>query len=154
MNKVAAYCGSFDPFTKGHLSVYLKAKELFSDVVIVVANNPQKKRFTNVEEMADMIRVATGATVVVESGLVALYCKRNGIKHSVRGLRGTSDYLYEEELSKANKLIYSELDTVYFRAEDDGISSTLVRLLHEQGEDADAYLPDGVTLGGHDRFNG
>lgn len=40
----ALYAGSFDPFTNGHLSIVEKAVELFDEVVIAIAHNPDKKQ--------------------------------------------------------------------------------------------------------------
>jgi cytidyltransferase-like protein len=37
-----AYFGSFDPFTKGHLSVYRRATETLGDVSLVIVKNPLK----------------------------------------------------------------------------------------------------------------
>lgn len=40
----AVYAGSFDPFTNGHLEVYKQASKVFSEVIVVIANNTEKKR--------------------------------------------------------------------------------------------------------------
>ena len=40
----ALYPGSFDPFTNGHLSVLEKAINVFDEIVIVISQNPMKKR--------------------------------------------------------------------------------------------------------------
>ena len=42
--KRALYIGSFDPFTSGHYDILLQAEKLFDEIIIVIANNPQKKR--------------------------------------------------------------------------------------------------------------
>lgn len=42
--------GSFDPVTNGHLDVIYRAAQLFDQVVVVVAVNPEKKYRFNVEE--------------------------------------------------------------------------------------------------------
>ena len=41
----ALYIGSFDPFTIGHYEVLKQAKEIFDKVIVVVADNPNKKRY-------------------------------------------------------------------------------------------------------------
>ncbi|MEU7847397.1 adenylyltransferase/cytidyltransferase family protein [Micromonospora parva] len=38
----AVYPGSFDPFTAGHLNVVKRARDLFDDVVVLVAVNSLK----------------------------------------------------------------------------------------------------------------
>lgn len=42
LNTVALFCGSFNPFTLGHKSIYDKAKKLFDTVLVVRAQNPGK----------------------------------------------------------------------------------------------------------------
>jgi len=138
--KRAIYPGSFNPWTKGHEHVFKEACEIFDDVIIVVANNPQKKNFS--EEQAQIIsELYPTTTVAFHDGLIADYCRDMGIKYLIRGLRGTSDYLYEEEMAKANSEIYPELRTIYIRAKDDAISSSLVRLLQAHGKDISKYIP-------------
>lgn len=138
--KKAVYAGSFDPFHNGHLYIYEQAKELFDEVVVMIANNPNKKRFTDIADIRHYL-VKMNINAFAWSGLVADWCKQNDVYYLVRGLRSTSDYLYEEEVAKINAEINPELKTVYFRAKDN-ISSTMVRLLHEQGKDISKYIPE------------
>jgi pantetheine-phosphate adenylyltransferase len=143
----AVYAGSFDPFTMGHYHIYKKAAQLFAEIHIVIAENPSKKRFTGLKTMTHQIQKVTGAHVVHHEGFVADYCQAHNIKHLVRGLRNTSDWLYEEEISKVNLLLNSELDTLYFRADKyEVISSSLVKLMYQQGRDVSEFLPPGITL--------
>lgn len=143
----AVYAGSFDPFTNGHFYIYEQAIEIFDEVVVLLANNPAKPRYTEPGRMRQMIAdVLQSNSAIVYEGLVADYCKDHNIRYLIRGLRNTSDYLYEEEVAKVNAEIFPDLKTVYFRAQDDVISSTMVRLLHEQGKDVGKYLPKGIAL--------
>ena len=79
-------------------------------------------------------------------GLVADYCKDVGANYLVRGLRNTSDYLYEENIAKINTEINPDLKTIYFRATNDTISSSMVRELHSYDRDVSKYLPDEINL--------
>lgn len=146
--KKAVYAGSFDPFTNGHLYIYNQAVQLFgfNNVVILLANNIEKKRYTKINIMQDMLKSNLGLNVDICYGLVADYCKENNIDYIIRGLRNTSDYMYEEEIAKINYEINSDLKTIYFRADDDVISSTMVRLLHEQGKNINKYVPSGIII--------
>lgn len=145
--KKALYAGSFDPFTNGHLDIAKEASELFDEVYICVAHNPNKKRTTDEYNMVDAIRDTLkengiyNAYVLVIDGLVADFCMKNNIEYLVRGLRNTSDYMYEENIAKINAEVNPNLKTVYFRAKNDVISSSMVRELYNYGKDISAYLP-------------
>ena len=146
--KKALYAGSFDPFTNGHLFIVEKSAELFDELIIGIANNSNKKRSTDIYEMKDAIKEQLkyydNVSVVIIDGLVADYCMKKDICYLVRGLRNTSDYLYEENIAKINNEIYSNLRTVYFRADNDVISSSMVRELSEYGKDISKFVPEEI----------
>lgn len=144
----ALYAGSFDPFTNGHLSIVEKSVRLFDDVTVGLANNAKKQRHTDLITMREAIeRQVSGlgnVSVVIIDGLVADYCKENCISYLVRGLRNTSDYLYEESVAKINNDINSGLSTIYFRSDNDVVSSSMVRELMEYHKDVSKYLPEEI----------
>ena len=43
MGKVAIYPGSFDPLTYGHIDLIKRATNIFSEVIVAVANNTAKE---------------------------------------------------------------------------------------------------------------
>jgi pantetheine-phosphate adenylyltransferase len=147
MEKIAVYAGSFDPFTNGHLSIVKSAAELFDTVYIVIAQNCNKKRFISADNMSRAIEKCfvreglVNCKVEVCFGLVADFCKEVDAKYLVRGLRNTSDYMYEENVAKINAEINPNLKTIYFRATNDTISSSMVRELHSYDRDVSKYLP-------------
>lgn len=51
------------------------------------------------------------------------------------------DYDYEESLAKFNKEVDSTIETVYFRADNDAVSSTMVYSLDNANIKIDKYLP-------------
>lgn len=150
MSNIAVYAGSFDPFTNGHLSIVKDAAEVFDYIYIVIAHNSEKKRFIHEKKMENAIETCLknngleNCRVVVSNGMVADFCKQYNAKYLVRGLRNTSDYLYEENIAKINHEINPELKTVYFRAINDTISSSMVRELLKYGKDVSKYLPKEV----------
>lgn len=147
--KRALYAGSFDPFTNGHLSIVEKSSELFDEVIVGIAANSKKNRSTDVYDMKDAImeelKHYDNVLVVVIDGLVADYCNRKDINYLVRGLRDTSDYLYEENVAKINNEINPALKTIYFRADNDVISSSMVRELREYGKDISRFIPKEIN---------
>ena len=81
------------------------------------------------------------SVVELDGCLVADYCKERDICYLVRGLRNTSDYLYEENIAKINSTINPDLKTIYFRSNNDVISSSMVRELAKYGKDVSKYVP-------------
>lgn len=148
MNR-ALYAGSFDPFTNGHLSIVEKASELFDEIIIGIADNSNKKRNIDIWAMHDAIRESVkhldNVIVITLSGLIADYCKKKDITYLVRGLRNTSDYLYEENIAKINNEINPDLKTIYFRADNDVISSSMIRELNAYGKDVSKFVPEEVN---------
>ena len=147
MEKKAIYPGSFDPFTNGHLDVVKKAAALFDQVVIAIGINTAKSRQYDTEIMIRAIEKTLedsgiqGCTVCTYSCLVAEFARMHGIRYMIRGLRNTTDYNYEENIAEVNKLINPELEYVYFRANNVGISSSMVRELMSFGRDVSPYVP-------------
>ncbi len=143
----AVYAGSFDCYTNGHHDIVHKARNLFSELHIVIAVNSVKKRSYPAELMAASIEKLLKAEgldnciVSIWKGLVAEYCATHGIFYSVRGLRNSMDYNYEESVASVNKLIMPNLETVYFRSDTPAISSSMVRELHSFGRDISSYVP-------------
>jgi pantetheine-phosphate adenylyltransferase len=84
------------------------------------------------------------ARICVFEGLIAEFSKENGIQYMIRGLRNNMDYNYEENIAEANKLIYPELEYVYFRAENVALSSSMVKELYSYDYDITKYVPDAV----------
>lgn len=149
--KRAMYAGSFDPFTNGHLSIVKTASELFDLVFVCVASNAGKKRYTNAETMKHAIEKTlkseglSNCRVVICDTLIAKYCKEKNIDFLIRGLRNTSDYLYEENIAKINQEINPSLKTIYLRGENDVISSSMIRELLKYNEIVDKYVPDEIA---------
>ena len=151
-NRKAVYAGSFDPFTNGHLYIIQEASEMFDKVYVLIANNANKKRSTNTEEMAEAIAKTMfheglfNVCIVIYDGLVADFCLDNNVEYLIRGLRNTSDYLYEENIAKINHEINPNLKTIYYRANNDVVSSSLVREMLSYGKDIDKYVPEEVAI--------
>ena len=146
----AIYAGSFDPFTNGHLDIVRKAAKLFDEIHVVIAINLKKNRTYKSVAMSMAISEVLRAEgldnvkVCVCDGLVADYAKLNSVQYLVRGLRNQIDFGYEENIAEANKLLYPELETVYLRAENCAISSSMIKELHSFGTDVSAFLPAAV----------
>ena len=150
MKRTAVYPGSFDPFTNGHLDIVKKAADLFDHVYVVIGINANKGRTYGSDEMRRAIEKTVtdlgldNVVVRVHNGLLADFAKDNGIGYMIRGLRNNMDYNYEENIAVVNKLIFPELEYVYFRAENIAVSSSMVRELRSFGRDVSPYVPPAV----------
>ena len=150
MNKHAMYPGSFDPFTNGHLDIVKKAADLFDRVHIVIGINAKKRRAfdsTAMKTAIEQVLLDNGirnCVVCIHDGLIAEFAKENGIKYMIRGLRNNMDYNYEENIAEVNKLINPDMEYIYFRAEQVGVSSSMVKELHSHGLNVSAYVPEAV----------
>ena len=113
----AAFPGSFDPPTLGHLDIIKRASAIFDELVVVVAENRQKKYLFSAEERVSMLKSLAASlsnvTVFVCNTLVVDFLKEHEIKLLVRGVRGIEDFLYEFELSMMNRALDSRIETVF-----------------------------------------
>ena len=144
------FAGSFDPYTLGHHAVVTKASRLFDEVYVLVGLNTAKSRTFDAEEMRAAMQETmaqdglTNVTVVTYDRMVADYCAEHGIDFLIRGLRNSMDYNYEESIAQVNKLLKPELESIYLRADNTAVSSSMVRELLTFGKDISQYVPEPV----------
>lgn len=143
----AIYPGSFDPFTNGHLDICKKASKLFDEVCVVIAVNAKKQRTFSSESMKDAIERdlhchgITNCSVYICDDLVAKFAEELGAQYMIRGLRNNMDYNYEENIAEVNKLLNPSMEYVYFRADNIGVSSSMVKELYSYNQDVSKYIP-------------
>jgi len=129
----AAYPGSFDPITFGHLNIVKRASERFDKLYVVVVNNPNKKYLFSLQERIEMVKndLAGIKNVVVDSfdGLLVDYLKEKGIYNLIRGLRAVGDYEYELQMANANHMLLPGLEIFFLMADTDYsyISSSMIK---------------------------
>jgi pantetheine-phosphate adenylyltransferase len=147
--KRAVCPGSFDPPTNGHLDVVGRAAALFDEVVVAVLVNKSKKSMFTVDERMAMLKEVTAdyPNVRVGSfyGLLVDYCKENGIRAIVKGLRAVSDFDYELQMAQMNQRL-SGVDTLFIPTspEYSFVSSSLVKEVATYGGDVAHLLPETV----------
>jgi pantetheine-phosphate adenylyltransferase len=144
--KIAFFPGSFDPFTKGHEDIVLRALALFDEVIIGIGQNSSKDRYVALEKIKACIEETfEGKPVrgVSYQDLTANVAKEVGAKFIIRGLRNTTDFEYENSISQVNRHINPALETVFLITSPHlaPISSTIIRDLHRYGSSIDQYLP-------------
>jgi pantetheine-phosphate adenylyltransferase len=143
--------GSFDPVTNGHLDVFVRAAEIFDQVIVGVLINKTKSSLFDVDERIEMLRevVAPYPNVVVDSfhGLLVDYCRDNGIPAIVKGLRAVSDFDYELQMAQMNHRL-AKVETLFVSTNPlySYLSSSLVKEVATYGGDVSGLVPD-VVLG-------
>ena len=92
--------GSYDPPTRGHLSLVMQAAREYERVHVVAFVNPQKTYTFTPEEREKMLRLMTkklpNVTVGFSEGLVIDYARENGISLLIKGYRNETDLAYEK----------------------------------------------------------
>ncbi len=149
-SRIAVYPGSFDPFTLGHYDVLMRASKIFDKIYIAVAINIEKNPIFNLEERKEMIEKALSSNecfsnveVVRFDGLITNFMKEQEIKILVRGIRDSNDFLNESRMSRMNKMLYSEMETIFFHTNESfaHISSSLIKEIVRFGGSLDGLMP-------------
>ncbi len=147
---IAVYPGSFDPITNGHLNILKRSLKLFDKVILLVAQNPNKKERFSVEDRVAMIKESVKDIPNVEvdatDGLTIDYAKKVGATHLIRGLRAVSDFEYEFQLNSANRYIDDEIDMVFLMADPSStfINSSTIVDMYRDGVDVSSLVPTPV----------
>ncbi len=139
----ALYVGSFDPFTNGHYQIIKQAEDLFDEVIVGLASNPNKKRrfqpYSCLNAIAPYLKATTNLQYLEDEELTINAFERFNCDYLIRGLRNTSDYLYEEQLFYMYKELCPDLKVIYLRA--DNTSSSFVWELYKRNMDLTKYVP-------------
>lgn len=150
--RIVLFPGSFDPITKGHEALVLRAIPLFNEVVVAVGVNTAKQTMFTLEQRLEFIRntFANYPTVKVTTyqGLTINYAVQIGASTILRGLRNSTDFDYEKSIAQMNKAISHQVDTVFFITDPElaAISSTILRELIKGGANVQAFLPSAITI--------
>lgn len=148
--KIAVFPGSFDPITKGHVDLVHRAIPLFDKIIVAVGVNSQKKNLFPLEQRLGMLETvfAENDTVYVGQfeGLTVNYCKEEGARYLLRGLRNASDFDYEKTISQLNHIIGDDLETVFLisKPEFSHISSTIVREIIKGKGNIEPFIPQEI----------
>ena len=148
--QIAIYPRTFDPITFGHIDVIDRAVELFSEVVVLVAQNTSKTPLFSIEERLAMIREVLrerkGVTVDCFDGLLVEYARHHKANVIVRGLRAVSDFEYEFQMALTNRKLAPTIDTIFLvpREGYTYLNSSIVREVARLGGDVSDFVPASV----------
>ena len=145
--KTAVFPGSFDPMTNGHLDIVNRASELFDKVYVAVGINSSKTPLFTVEERLELVKESVkdigNVEVCLVRGLVVSHAKDLGAKWIIKGLRDEEDFRYESDLERNNKFIEKDIETIYFSASRENIStrSSSIKEFIKYCVDVTEFLP-------------
>ena len=132
-SKKCVFAGTFDPPTLGHKATVEDCLKLFDEVVVAILVNPAKQPCFTLKERREMLRLTFGENARVKivefEGTVAELLKKENTDISVRGIRNTVDFEYENADFYASKKLNEHITPVYLpcRQELLHVSSSIVR---------------------------
>jgi pantetheine-phosphate adenylyltransferase len=146
-HKVAIYPGTFDPLTNGHMSIIKRARNIFDEVIVAVADSgvkvPMFDMDTRVLMVKESVKNIENVSVLPFHSLLVTFCQEQKVSTIIRGLRAVSDFEYELQIGYANASMDKNLDTIYLMPslELAFISSTVVRDILRHGGDVSHLVP-------------
>lgn len=167
-NRTLVYPGSFDPMTFGHIDLLHRGVQLFDEVIVAIAagnsatNSTAKKTLFTLSE-----RLALVQQVLSEEGLdnkvkaegfdnlLVDFMREKKARFLLRGLRTVTDFEFEFQLAKANRLMYPQIETVFLMP-DEGfayISSSLVREIALLKGDTSKFVPQTIVTALQNKIN-
>lgn len=151
MKKIAVFPGSFDPVTKGHESIVLRALPLFDEIIVAIGENAEKNSFfylqTRIDFLEKVFKPYPQIMVRSYKGLTVDYCRSVNAKYIIRGLRTSADFEFERSISQMNKMMYPEIETIFLLTlpEHTPLTSSIVRDIIRNSGDARPFVPDAIT---------
>jgi len=141
MKVAAIYPGTFDPMTNGHADLVRRAIDLFEEVVVAVAANPEKNPLFSLEERVALARASLEGIErvrIVGFGNLLVDCAHEHNAHVIlRGLRAVSDFEFEFQLAGMNRRLSPDIETVFLTPSEQEmfISASLVKQVARLGGD-------------------
>jgi pantetheine-phosphate adenylyltransferase len=150
MTRIAVFPGSFDPITKGHESIVQRALPLFDSIIVAIGANSTKTSMFPLEKRKQWLEQTFAANhkikIVDYSSLTVDLCRKHGANYIIRGLRSVTDYEYESNIAKMNRMMDPKIETIFMLSlpEFSGIHSTIIREIIKHGGDVSQFIPEAV----------
>ncbi len=133
--KKAIYSGTFDPITNGHIDILKRALKVYDEVILGVAISAEKQPMFNINTrlmiIQEAIKEIKGVSAKAFDSLIVNFAQDECVYTIIRGLRTTTDFEYELQMSYANHSLDKNIDTIFLMPalENAFVSSSIVREL-------------------------
>lgn len=150
MKKIAVFPGSFDPVTKGHENIILRALPLFDEIIIGIGENAEKKSFFSLQDRMLFLELCfkqyPSIHITSYKGLTVDFCRDNNAKYILRGLRTSADFEFERSIGQMNKKMFPEIETIFMLSLPDytPLNSSIVRDIIRNGGKATQFIPEAI----------
>jgi len=150
--KIALFPGSFDPVTKGHEDIVLRALPLFDKIVVAIGENNEKKTLFSLEQRVSWMKECFQKEDKIEvqsyKGLTIHFCQKMNAHYIIRGIRNNHDFLYEKDIAQMNKCLAPQIETVFLTTAPNfaAISSTIIRDIYLNKGDFTQFIPNNISL--------
>jgi pantetheine-phosphate adenylyltransferase len=147
----AIYPGSFDPITNGHLDVIERARKLFDEVIVAVAQNDEKSPLFNLEERIDLLHETIGKIDSVRiaqfGGLLVDFAVEQKAVAVIRGLRAVSDFEFEFQMALMNRKLEAAVEAIFLMPKEEYtyLSSRIIKEIARLGGDVSGFVPAPVA---------
>ena len=144
---IAAFCGTFDPVTKGHIDLIERSSKVFEKVVVFISPNSTKNGSYPLDKRLSWLTQSCSHLDNVEcriqNGLVVEACKSVDATVLIRGIRNGVDFEYEQNMAVVNHLLDANIETfcLFTKPELAYCSSSNVKELLKYGQDVSSLVP-------------
>ncbi|MCF9034846.1 pantetheine-phosphate adenylyltransferase [Acinetobacter nectaris] len=145
------YPGTFDPITKGHIDLVVRASKMFDEVIVAIAVGHHKKPLFSLEERVSLAQQSFSELDNIKfigfDGLLVNFFNQQKATAVLRGLRAISDFEYEFQLANMNRTLDARFETVFLTPSEQYsfISSTMVREIARLDGDVSKFVPEHVV---------
>ena len=150
---IAVYPGTFDPMTKGHFDLITRSARLYDRLVVAVAATsskegsmfPAEERLAMIREDVSRAGLANVEVKVLDTLLVD-FCRREGARVVIRGVRVYSDFEYEFQMALTNRRLAPEIETLFMMPSENlaYVTALTVREISRYGGDTAPFVTEAV----------
>ena len=151
--KTAVYPGTFDPMTRGHFDLIQRSAKLYDRLIVAVAATstkdgamfPFEERLSMIREDVEKAGLGNVEVKILDTLLVD-FCRREGAKVVIRGVRVYSDFEYEFQMALTNRRLAPEIETLFMMPSENlaYVTASTVREIARYGGDTAPFVTEAV----------